>query len=1110
MDTGCLHSLLPTTQSGHCNATEELTALNGSKVNVYGHEHLTVTLNLGREFTWEFKIADTIIPIIGIDFLQHFGLLVDTVLGELVFQSTADVDTKLPVQPSFPVKSANPVLEEFPDFLPSYTFFNSRIDLVDKANTDTKLVSPKSFVGPLPGIKPFSSDPVASVAGNLSGAHNSLEIDNTPEGDSARSKPQIIERLEAEFPSVFDLGTYLRPVKHNTLHFIETEGAPVRSRVRRLSPEMRDNLKRELDHLLDLDIIEPSNSPFGSAVHLVPKSGGSYRITGDYRLLNRQTTEDSYPIPFLANFTSSLHGSTVFSNLDLYKSYYQVPVAPKHRHKTALVTPLGSYHFKRMPMGLTNSGKTLQRLMDEIFRDLHFVFVYVDDILIYSSSIEEHQEHLRAVFRRLHDYGLVVNKDKCLFGQEQLRFLGHRISSEGFSPLPEKVEAIVSFPKPSDLASLKRYLGMLNFYRRFLPHCAELLKPLNSLLAGKVKRTRLIQWSPEAEEAFERSKCAIADSARLAYPVRGALTSICTDASNVAVGAVLQQLVDGIERPLAFFSRALSDTERRYSTFDRELLSVYLAVRHFRHFLEGRQFTIFTDHKPLVAAFQNPMTNATPRQLRHVAYVSQFTSDLRYLKGTDNVVADCLSRIEPTVAGLLNPISPSLDYQKLAADQANDPSLNELLQSNHSLDIAEQDVHGSGSKLLGDISTGQFRPLVPSTFRRQIFDLFHGLSHPGIKGSQRLISDRFVWPCMKVEIRDWCKTCTNCQTSKIQRHVSAPLQHFQPPNRRFMHVHVDIVGPLPSIEGYSYLFTIIDRFTRWPEVIPIPNILAKTCASAFLLNWVARFGAPTIITSDRGSQFTSYLWSEMARFLGSKIQHTTAYHPASNGMNERLNKSLKVALKTQENPEDWYYNLPSVLLGLRAMVKEDIGCSAAELTLGSSLRLPGEFLEQTDFLTTSESAYAHDLVTFLSSIKPVLPRHPSHRKTYMDKELNRTTHVFVRRDRVLPPLSRPYEGPYKVLERHPKYFVLDRDGRDDSVSIDRLKPAFLLGAFFRDDDADQQLEPDLPSLFEPDHSPGEPTPRPPDSIDNTDAGIVHTRSGRSVNPPCRYLDYALY
>ena len=258
-----------------------------------------------------------------------------------------------------------------------------------------------------------------------------------------------------------------------------------------------------------------------------------------------------------------------------------------------------------------------------------------------------------------------------------------------------------------------------------------------------------------------------------------------------------------------------------------------------------------------------------------------------------------------------------------------------MLQSQHSLTIEKRDVPGSVRKLSGDSSTGQFWPLVPSAFRRQVFDLLHNLSHPVIKGSQRLISDRFVWPCMKVETREWCKTCIHCQTSKIQRHVSAPLQHFQSPNRRFMHVHVDIVGPLPTDEGFSYLLTIIDRFTRWPEAVSLPDTQAKTCASAFLLNWVARFGAPTIITSDRGSQFTSCLWSKTARFLGAKIQHTTAYHPASNRMNERLNKSLKVVLKTQDNPQNWYHNLSSVFLRIRAMVKEDIGCSAAELTLGT-------------------------------------------------------------------------------------------------------------------------------------------------------------------------------
>ena len=212
---------------------------------------------------------------------------------------------------------------------------------------------PSHFPSDQPGL-------VASLAENLPVPCDLLESGETTKGDVIQNKANLVECLEQEFPFVFDIGTYPRPVKHNTLHFIETEGAPVCSRVRWLSPEMRDNLKKELHHLLDLDIIEPSNSPFGSMVHLVPKSGESFRITGDYRLLNRQTTEDSYPTPVLADFSSSLHESTVFSNLDLYKSSYQVPVAPKHRHKTALVTPLGSYHFKRMPMGLFNSGKTLQ------------------------------------------------------------------------------------------------------------------------------------------------------------------------------------------------------------------------------------------------------------------------------------------------------------------------------------------------------------------------------------------------------------------------------------------------------------------------------------------------------------------------------------------------------------------------------------------------------------------------------------------------------------------------------------------------------------------------------------------------------------------------------
>ena len=353
--------------------------------------------------------------------LRHYGLSVDTVSGNLV--PRLKVDHEEHIVKLFPEPFLNVSESSVPDGfqeLPSFTFLNSSLggmDFMERDSAGTRVAR-----SPLPNEHSSSHtldlEPAELVA--CAFKHNAAdeqELSVTYEADF--SETTIVNTLE-EFSSVFDLETYLKPVKHDTLHFIETEGAPVRSRVRRLSPEIKDNLKKEFDHLLDLDIIEPSNSPFGFAVHLVPKTDGRYRVTGDYRLLNKQTTEDSYPIPFLADFTSSLHGSTVFSNLDLYKFCHQVPVAPKHRHKTALVTPLGSFQFKRMPMGLSNSGKTLLRFMNEIFRDLNFVFVYLDDILIFSRSEQEHLEHLRAVFRRLQDYGLVVNKDECLFRQKQL------------------------------------------------------------------------------------------------------------------------------------------------------------------------------------------------------------------------------------------------------------------------------------------------------------------------------------------------------------------------------------------------------------------------------------------------------------------------------------------------------------------------------------------------------------------------------------------------------------------------------------------------------------------------------------------------------------------
>lgn len=817
---------------------------------------------------------------------------------------------------------------------------NWREQIVEIHFDNNSVVLRKDSLSPL--TPPMLEDPSAVLL-NARQARKSKEIfavtvvseDKNP---TTVVYPEPIQKLIESFKSVFPEELTELPPERAIEHTIETvEGNPVVKPTYRMSPKELSELKRQIDSLLSQGFIQASSSPWAAPALFARKKDGTLRLCTDYRGLNSVTIKNRYPIPRIDEILDSLQGSEIFSKIDLRQGYYQIRIRESDVPKTAFRTHFGHFEYRVMPFGLSNAPATFMQLMHSIFHDLlnKYVTIYLDDILIFSKSLNDHYNHLHEVLKRLKENRLYAKMSKCHFCVDQIEFLGHVISKDGISVDPQKVRAITEIKRPTKLSELQSFLGLVGYYRRFIANFSSIAQPLTNL----TKKDTPFCWLHQQETAFEALKAKVTTAPVLKLPDFSKPFVVTTDASAVAVAGVLsQEYADGLH-PICFESHKLNAAEGNYPTHELEAYAIVYCFKQWRCYLEGTPTIVQTDHAAL--KFLKTQKNLSRRLTRWVEFLQQFEFEICYKPGKENIAADALSRLL-----ILDSTWPEYLYEYI--ELGNLPS--SLSMEDKEMIIKESVKFCLDNETLYYLLNGSKVPYVPFCFRADLIANHHrSLGHISGTELHELLRDRYYWPTIKQDINKWVAACANCQLASRSRE-NMPTEDLHPlnPLPAFHRWGLDFIGPLPaSKNGNKYILVAIDHTTKWPIAKPVKNCNAETVASFLKDELFANFGCPTEIISDRGAAFRD---ASLKLYLEKiKIQHnlTSAYHPRSNGVTERFNGLLgKMISKyvAREPRANWENYLDQSLLACRIRSHRATGFSPFYLVYGQKPNIPGDEL----------------------------------------------------------------------------------------------------------------------------------------------------------------------
>ena len=913
---------------------------------------------------------------------------------------------------------------------------------------------------------------------------------------------------------------------------VDPDAMPRFFKARSVPFTMQQKVEKELERLQEQGIIEPIQfSDWAAPIVPVTKPDGSVRICGDYKVtVNRVAKLDKYPIPKIDDLFTSLSGGKRFTKLDLSHAYQQIELDEDSRQFATISTHKGLFRYNRLPFGIASAPSIFQRIMDNLLQGIPGVCVYIDDILVTGHTSAEHLDHLAEVLRRLQKAGMKLKRAKCEFFLPSVDYIGHTISADGLHTSKAKVEAILKAPAPKNVGELRSFLGLVNYYGKFLPDLATTLSPLYELLQKTTKWT----WGRRQREAFAAVKDLLRSPQVLVHYDQKLPLILACDASPYGVGAVLShRMPTGDERPIAFASRTLTTVERKYSQLDKEALALIFGVRKYHQYLYGRHFELKTDHKPLVHIFSETKATtvlAAGRIQRWAITLGAYSYTIRYKKGEENANADALSRL-PLHKGHKDPPAPAevvhlmeyLNTSPVTSTQIR----NWTEQDTHLSKVKywiqrgwpdeqprEKELHPYYRKRYdltvedGCIVWGS-RVVIPSKGRGQVKKMLHQ-GHPGIDRMKRLARGYMWWPGVDQELEECVKTCGTCQINRKTPPV-LPLHPWAWPNKPWSRVHIDYCGPY---QGKMFLL-MIDAHSKWLEVHMTSSSTSATTIS-LLRKSFATLGLPDVIVSDNATNFTSEEFEIFLKKNGIKHLKTPPYHPASNGIAERAVQTFKSGMrKLKEGTLDT--KVARFLFTYRVTPQSSTGVSPSELMFGRKIR------------------------THLDSLRPDLARKVrlSQERQKRGQDSHARQRNFVVGEAVYARNYGPGEvwlpGKVTNIQGSTLHTVLLRDGRSVRRHTDQLRSrvesenATENGAQSNDDfeysvtqDSQESPSPDEttseqepestdpPENTEPDNLPGPPPedPTDPASEDPTDPASEDNtgprRSGRSRKPPERY------